>query len=103
MFCYWALLPFAIYGVVIARRRKVPVYPLLALVLIVVVAVIPTIGAVRYRAPAEIALVMLGAVGIEALVGRFLTRRGSTAAAVPVAPDDAIALAGTPEVGAVAQ
>ncbi len=63
---YWAFLPFAITGVVIARRRDIAVYPLLVVPLLVVFTVVLTIGSVRYRAPAEIPLVLLVAVGLDA-------------------------------------
>jgi len=70
---FYVLAPFAIAGVVVARRRGVPVYPLLAFVGIVVLAVAVTIGSVRYRVPAEVPIVLLAAVGIDALV-RWLTK-----------------------------
>ncbi len=71
---YWVLLPLAVYGVVIARRRKVMVYPLLVVPLAVVLATAFTIGAIRYRAPAEVTLVLLAAVGIDQLA-RLRRRR----------------------------
>jgi 4-amino-4-deoxy-L-arabinose transferase-like glycosyltransferase len=71
---YYLLLPFAIAGVVIARRRRVKVYPLLAVPLVVVLAVSFTIGAIRYRAPAEVCLVLLAAVALDQLYLRW--RRG---------------------------
>ena len=74
LLAWWVLVPFAVWGFVVARRRKVPVYPLGMFFVLAVVAVIPTIGAVRYRAPAEIAFVVLAAVGIDA-VARALARR----------------------------
>jgi hypothetical protein len=64
-----------VVGGVAARRRNVPIYPLVGLVVIVVLAIAPTIGAVRYRAPAEIALVILAAVGIDAVVRWVAARR----------------------------
>ena len=75
LFSFYVLVPFAVAGGIVARRRKVPLYPLLAFVLIAVLIVIPTIGAVRYRASAEIALVILAAVGIDALVRWWQGRR----------------------------
>lgn len=71
---YWALLPLGVYGVVLARRRKVMVYPLLVVPLAVVLATAFTIGAIRYRAPAEVTLVLLAAVGIDQLL-RLRRRR----------------------------
>ena len=65
---YSILLPFAAAGVVFARRACIPVYPLLAFPLVVLISVLPTIGSVRYRAPAEIPLIILAAVGIDAAI-----------------------------------
>lgn len=72
---YWALVPLAVFGVVTSRRRGIPVYPILVYFLVVVWAVALTIGAVRYRAPAEVPLVLLAAVGIDELIVRGLERR----------------------------
>jgi hypothetical protein len=52
------------------------VYPLLGFVALTVLAVIPTIGAIRYRASAEVAIVILAAVGVDVLL-RWLRRRRS--------------------------
>jgi 4-amino-4-deoxy-L-arabinose transferase-like glycosyltransferase len=71
---YWILLLFAVGGFVVARRRSVPVYPLLAFPLVTLLFVLPTIGSMRYRAPAEISLVLLAAVGVEAAVRSWRAR-----------------------------
>jgi len=65
-FMYFVLLPLAVVGAVLARRRHVPIYPLLAFPAVVVLSVLFTIGQTRYRAPAEISLVLLAAVAVEA-------------------------------------
>jgi 4-amino-4-deoxy-L-arabinose transferase-like glycosyltransferase len=82
---YFALLPFGIAGVVIARRRRVAVYPLLVYPAIVALAVVPTIGSVRYRAPAEIPLVLLAAVTLDHLLRRWPRRER-------LAPDERLVL-----------
>jgi len=74
VFEYWALLPLAVGGTVIARRRRRPVYPLLVFPAVVVLTVLLTIGSLRYRAPAEIPLVILAAVAIEAVLGAWRRR-----------------------------
>jgi 4-amino-4-deoxy-L-arabinose transferase-like glycosyltransferase len=79
LFTYWILAPLAVLGAVITRRRRIPLYPLLAFPIVTVLAVALTIGAVRYRAPAEIPLALLAAVAIDALVGRWTRRSGQTA------------------------
>jgi hypothetical protein len=61
----------AVAGVVTLRRRRdVPVFPLLAVPAIVLVAVAVTFGQTRYRAPAEPAVVVLAAVAIDAGLSR---------------------------------
>jgi 4-amino-4-deoxy-L-arabinose transferase-like glycosyltransferase len=81
-FAYWALLPFAALGVIVTRRRKVPVYPLLVFPAVVVWTVLPTIGSVRYRAPAEVTIVIFAAVGLNAVLRswqwRGVPRRSSS-------------------------
>jgi 4-amino-4-deoxy-L-arabinose transferase-like glycosyltransferase len=67
---YWLLLVPAVAGGIVLRRRRVAIYPLLTFVAIAALAVLPTIGDVRYRATAEIPLVLLAAVAIDAVVPR---------------------------------
>ncbi|HEX6311690.1 MAG TPA: glycosyltransferase family 39 protein [Acidimicrobiia bacterium] len=76
----WLLAALAAVGVVVLRRRRVPVYPLLALVLIVFIAVAISYAPQRFRASAEPAVVVLAAVGIDAAVRRIRTRRNSIGA-----------------------
>jgi 4-amino-4-deoxy-L-arabinose transferase-like glycosyltransferase len=75
LFAYWGLVPIAVLGGVAARRRQIPIQPLLAFPLVVLLSVALTIGAVRYRAPAEIPLVLLAAFAID-LVTRRAPRAG---------------------------
>ena len=69
----WAQLSFyviallAIAGVVVLRRRGEPLRLLLALPLLVSVVVVLSYGATRFRAAAEVALVVLAAVAVHAL------------------------------------
>ena len=60
----------AVLGVVVLRRRRVPVFPLLAFPITVLISVALTFGQARYRAPAEAALVILAAVAIDAAIER---------------------------------
>lgn len=68
---YWALVPAAVYGVLLLRRRGVALLPLLVPVAIVVVVTAFSYGIVRFRVPAEVSLVVLGAVGADAALGRM--------------------------------
>jgi 4-amino-4-deoxy-L-arabinose transferase-like glycosyltransferase len=57
----------AVAGVAGLHRRRERLWPLLAFPVIVLVSVAITFGQTRYRAPAEISVVLLGAVGIDVL------------------------------------
>jgi 4-amino-4-deoxy-L-arabinose transferase-like glycosyltransferase len=63
---YWILLIPAVVGAIALRRRRVPLYPLLAFVATVIITVALTFGETRYRAAAEVTLVILAAAGIDA-------------------------------------
>jgi len=70
---YWVLLPFALIGVVVLRRRRLPVWPLVVIAGLVTVIAATGYGQVRFRAEFEVVLVVLAAVGVSALRPR---RRG---------------------------
>ena len=60
----------AIAGVIILHRRRTLLWPLVAIPLIVACSVAMTFGQIRYRAPAEPALVILAAVAVEGWICR---------------------------------
>jgi 4-amino-4-deoxy-L-arabinose transferase-like glycosyltransferase len=91
---YWMLLPLAVAGAVVGRRRGVPIYPLLAFPVVVVLSVLLTIGSVRYRAPAEIPLVLLAAIAIDAAVGAWQRRSALARPPRSVAPESSSAAVG---------
>ena len=64
-------------AVVLRRRREVPLFPLLVVPAVVLMAVAGIFAQTRYRAPAEPAVVVLAAVAIDAALPR---RRGGPAA-----------------------
>ncbi len=66
LFGFWLLVVPAVGGVVVLRRRRIPVYPLLGFFAIVAVTVATTYGETRYRAAVEVPLVLLAAVGLSA-------------------------------------
>jgi 4-amino-4-deoxy-L-arabinose transferase-like glycosyltransferase len=76
---YWILLPFAVAGVVALRRRRIPVYPLLVEFLVVAIAAAISFGLIRYRAAAEVPLLILAAVGIDAAWRWWQERRSRPA------------------------
>lgn len=68
---FWLLLPLAVAGALLLRRRRIPVYPLLAFPAVAVVSTAITFGDIRYRAPAEISVVLLASFAVDiALAGR---------------------------------
>jgi 4-amino-4-deoxy-L-arabinose transferase-like glycosyltransferase len=72
---FYVLAGLSIAGVVVLRRRRVPVFPVLAPVAAVVIAVAFTYGQTRFRAPAEISLALLAGVALDAAVDRRARRR----------------------------
>ncbi len=70
LWCYWALLPLAIVGLVALRHRKVAILPLVVQAAGVTVTALYAYGVVRFRAPAEVAIVVLAGIGVDALVRR---------------------------------
>jgi 4-amino-4-deoxy-L-arabinose transferase-like glycosyltransferase len=72
LIAFYPLLVLAVYGaVVVHRRRRFPVWPLLVPVVIVTIASAATYGQTRFRVPAEPSLVVLGAVGLAAGIDRL--------------------------------
>jgi 4-amino-4-deoxy-L-arabinose transferase-like glycosyltransferase len=67
---YWVLMGFAIAGVVILRRRRVALIPLVAAAVIVTIVGAVFYGLVRFRAPAEVSIVVLAAVALDAAWAR---------------------------------
>jgi len=67
MILYWTLVPLAVAGAAL-RRRHVILYPLLALPALSIISTAMTFGDIRYRAPAEIPLVLLAAAAIDGLL-----------------------------------
>jgi 4-amino-4-deoxy-L-arabinose transferase-like glycosyltransferase len=68
-FSFWVLVPFAVAGGVLLRRRRVPITPLVSQFVIVTVIAAAIYGLVRFRVPAEVSLVVLAAVAIDAWWG----------------------------------
>jgi hypothetical protein len=79
---YYALLVLAVGGTVVLRRRRVPAFPLWAVGLDVVAAVLVTFGQTRYRTTFEVSLAILAAVQLDATFARM----GRTLAGPPTPP-----------------
>jgi 4-amino-4-deoxy-L-arabinose transferase-like glycosyltransferase len=80
---YYAMLGLSVGGILILRRRGIPVWPLLAVGVEVVVSVALTFGNTRYRTPFEVSLVLLSAVAVDWVWTRLHGRRSDDGAAVP--------------------
>ena len=68
LFSYWLLLVPAVVGGVALRRRRVPIYPILAFVATVVISVAMTFGDTRYRAAADVSILLLAEIGIDDVI-----------------------------------
>jgi 4-amino-4-deoxy-L-arabinose transferase-like glycosyltransferase len=64
---FFLLLPPALYGAVLLRRRHVPLLPLLALFGLPIAATVIGYGVPRFRHPADVALTVLAAVAVGSL------------------------------------
>jgi len=73
---YYGLVALSVGGLVVLRRRRVPVFPLVAVGIDVAATVLVSFGQTRYRTAFEVSLVLLGAVQLDWLWGR-LRRTGS--------------------------
>jgi hypothetical protein len=68
-FSFWILVPCAVVGGVMLRRRRVPITPLVSQFVIVAVTAAAIYGLVRFRVPAEVSLVVLAAVAVDGWLG----------------------------------
>jgi 4-amino-4-deoxy-L-arabinose transferase-like glycosyltransferase len=75
LWMYYALLVGAIGGTVILRRRRIPVFPLWAIGLDVLVVFLVSFGNTRYRVTFEVSLVLLTAVTLDWLSAAWSRRR----------------------------
>jgi hypothetical protein len=88
LLAYWLLVPFAVAGAVLLRRRREPaLLVLLAPVALVLLVAATTYGSTRFRFAAEPGLVVLGAVAVDAALTSLRARR--TPASVMAASDSA--------------
>jgi hypothetical protein len=68
---FYLAVPFAVGGVVLLRRARTPVWPLLAVGAIVTFAAAITYGNTRFRSPFDVVLVALAAVAVDHLWARW--------------------------------
>jgi hypothetical protein len=72
---YWLLLPLAAFGLLTLYRRRTPMWPIVAPILMVAITTVVFYGFLRFRQPAEISIVVLAGVAIDALWSRRQDRR----------------------------
>jgi hypothetical protein len=72
---FYFLVPFAIVGAVVLRRRKKIIYPMLCLAAIVTIVAIIEAGVLRFRAPFEDAFVLMAGIGLHAVLSSLARRR----------------------------
>jgi 4-amino-4-deoxy-L-arabinose transferase-like glycosyltransferase len=82
---YWLLLPLAAFGLLTLYRRRAPTWTILAPILMVAITTIVFYGFLRFRQPAEISIVVLAGVAIDALWSRREARRGLADKTQPLA------------------
>jgi 4-amino-4-deoxy-L-arabinose transferase-like glycosyltransferase len=91
---YYVLVPFAIGGLVVMRRRRVPIYPMLAIVAAITITVAIGFPVTRYRASFDAVTPALVAVALDALWRRW--RRGGASPTSSARPADVTAPPPTP-------
>ncbi len=75
LFLFYPLVLLSIVGGVARRRKKLPIAPFIGLMVTATIAVLITFANGRYRVEGDLALVILGACGIEALLDRRAAKR----------------------------
>jgi len=68
---YYALAALSIYALVWMRKRRIPISPMVAIIVMVTFTAAISIGITRYRVGADVMLTILGGVGIDVLWRRF--------------------------------
>lgn len=83
---FWVMCLLSIAGARIFRKKKIPLYPLTAQMLLVAFVVGIAFGGTRYRAPVELCLVILAATSLDWFVG-WVGRKGGGALESGVSAD----------------
>jgi hypothetical protein len=86
---YFPLLALSIGGLVLLRRRRVPILPFLAIALTITITAATSFGITRYRAPVDAMLPVLAGGTLAWLFAHaweWWKQRGSAPRAVPVSP-----------------
>jgi asparagine N-glycosylation enzyme membrane subunit Stt3 len=71
----YTLIPLAIWGLVLLRRRGESIVPMLALAAMATVTAALFYGAIRFRVPADVAIVVSAAVAVDAACSKIWPQR----------------------------
>jgi hypothetical protein len=90
---WYGLIPIAIAGAVVLRRRRTTLLPLVAAIVAATANVALTWGSLRFRVPIDVAVVVLAAVGVDAAMPSSRRRRRPDTRTTTGRPavDDAVA------------
>jgi hypothetical protein len=72
---YWSAIPVALVGLVLLRRRGRPIIPIVAQIAMVAITAVLAYGTVRFRMPADVVLIVLVGVTLDALFRHIQRRR----------------------------
>lgn len=87
----WALEILGVVGLVIMRRRRLPISPIVALIGVATFGAAITFGVARYRSTAEIGLLLAASIAVSSGFDRFALRRRvrqESAASIPIPPSN---------------
>lgn len=71
LWCYWALLPLAAVGLVVLRRRRTPIFPLVIQAAVVTLTALYAYGIERFRTPLDVAVLIAAGVALDAGLRRL--------------------------------
>jgi 4-amino-4-deoxy-L-arabinose transferase-like glycosyltransferase len=93
VFLYFPIQVLAVFGLVALRRRRVTIWPLVAMAILVVVTSVLTYGISRFRVPWDVASVVAAAIAIDAFLSRGVmdgrSPAGERVLTAPMASDEA--------------
>ena len=81
---YYLLVPFAAAGVVLLWRRRGALLVVTAWIPVVTLTAVTAFGNTRYRTAAEVSLILLAAVAMDATIGRWSSARTAQSTDPPV-------------------
>lgn len=70
LWCYWLLLPVAIAGLVVLKRRRVTIFPLVIQAAVITLVALYAYGSERFRTPVDVAILVAAAVAFDAVIRR---------------------------------